>query len=322
MALITCSECGREISDTAAACPGCGAPMEVAARKQPQPAAPPAAGAPIPAAWQSPPPQPSVATPGPAPKRLRTGVIAGVVVIGVLALRGCIWLADRGTASAPPAPAAAAKVSDRGMTQSQADAARKAALLAVMDDTRQTPGARLARAQVVAKDYAGSPDADRAASLIPQLEKDVADAAIGQQWRYSADEDAMSGKTTYTAAVTSSNEIHLDFPYQGAQHATLLLRRHPRFGADAMLSIEKGQIMCSTISCSVIVRFDDDAPLQLEGNEPEDNSSELVFIPGFQRFASRLPKAKRVRIAFNAFQNGQIVADFDVSGFKADKLGK
>ncbi len=31
MALIKCSECGREISDKAAACPGCGAPIEVAA---------------------------------------------------------------------------------------------------------------------------------------------------------------------------------------------------------------------------------------------------------------------------------------------------
>lgn len=30
MALIKCSECGREISDKAEACPGCGAPVEVA----------------------------------------------------------------------------------------------------------------------------------------------------------------------------------------------------------------------------------------------------------------------------------------------------
>jgi predicted amidophosphoribosyltransferase len=30
VALIECSECGREISDKAAACPGCGAPVEKA----------------------------------------------------------------------------------------------------------------------------------------------------------------------------------------------------------------------------------------------------------------------------------------------------
>lgn len=322
MALITCSECGREISDTAAACPGCGAPMEVAARKQPQPAAPPAGGAPIPAAWQSPPPQPSVATPGPAPKRLRTGVIAGVVVIGVLALRGCIWLADRNPSSTASAKANAAKVDDNGTPKTQADAARMTELVAGMDDARQSAAARLARAKMLVGDFPGTPAATRAQQLIPQFEKAAADESVGQQWRYSDEDDAMSGKPTYSATVVSSNEINLDFPYQGSQHALLMLRRHPRFGADVMMSIEKGQIMCSTLSCPVIVRFDDGAPLRLEGSEPEDNSSELVFIPGFKTFADRLAKAKRVRIAVNAYQNGQIVADFDVSGFNPDKLGK
>jgi DNA-directed RNA polymerase subunit RPC12/RpoP len=31
MALIKCAECGREVSDKAAACPGCGAPIAAAA---------------------------------------------------------------------------------------------------------------------------------------------------------------------------------------------------------------------------------------------------------------------------------------------------
>ena len=36
MAMIKCSECGRDISDTAVACVGCGAPMAVAAAKSNQ----------------------------------------------------------------------------------------------------------------------------------------------------------------------------------------------------------------------------------------------------------------------------------------------
>lgn len=39
MALIQCSECGREVSDKAAACPGCGAPIAAPAAS-PAPAAP------------------------------------------------------------------------------------------------------------------------------------------------------------------------------------------------------------------------------------------------------------------------------------------
>lgn len=36
MALIKCSECGREISDKAEACPGCGAPVSVTVKQQSQ----------------------------------------------------------------------------------------------------------------------------------------------------------------------------------------------------------------------------------------------------------------------------------------------
>jgi len=41
MALIKCGECGREISDTAAACPSCGAPVTHAAVPAEPPASPP-----------------------------------------------------------------------------------------------------------------------------------------------------------------------------------------------------------------------------------------------------------------------------------------
>lgn len=40
MALITCPECGREISDKAAACPHCGFPIQEHLRAQEKPAAP------------------------------------------------------------------------------------------------------------------------------------------------------------------------------------------------------------------------------------------------------------------------------------------
>ena len=34
MALVTCPECGREVSDKAASCPGCGAPVDTSSRKK------------------------------------------------------------------------------------------------------------------------------------------------------------------------------------------------------------------------------------------------------------------------------------------------
>src|SRR4051812_25267797 len=44
MALIECSECGRQISDRAPACPGCGAPVAKASMPPAGPAAPIVAG--------------------------------------------------------------------------------------------------------------------------------------------------------------------------------------------------------------------------------------------------------------------------------------
>ena len=87
-----------------------------------------------------------------------------------------------------------------------------------------------------------------------------------------------------------------------------------------MLSIEQGQILCSTYDCPIRIRFDDGAAQTLSGTEPGDNSSETVFIPGYVKFSKKLQQAKRVRIEVNIFQQGTLVADFDVSGFNPAKL--
>ena len=68
------------------------------------------------------------------------------------------------------------------------------------------------------------------------------------------------------------------------------------------------------------MRFDDEPARTFKGNEPADNSSEMVFIPGYDNFARKLATAERVRIEFNVYQQGAVVADFDVSGFDRKRL--
>lgn len=63
-------------------------------------------------------------------------------------------------------------------------------------------------------------------------------------WTYEESEDSMTGKKAQFASTNSTNVLSLQFPYQGAQHATLVLRKHPRMGIDAILSIERGQFVC------------------------------------------------------------------------------
>lgn len=144
--------------------------------------------------------------------------------------------------------------------------------------------------------------------------------AVGRQWNYSEQEDPMTSAKTYWAAVRSTNQIELDFPYRGSQRATLTLRTHPRHGKDAIFSIEQGQLLCPSYEgCTVLVRFDEEPAVRYSANGPSDNSTETLFLDNYGGFAEKLLRAKRVRIAAEIYQSGAPVFEFDVSGFDMKK---
>ena len=318
MALVRCRECGREISDQAPACPGCGAPLHVAGG--------------VPAAWVTPPPPPQPSPPAaaaampplPPPVAKKKSGCAVIVALGLGALVLLVLLgqcvseeaarpspgAPGSTSASKPAPAATAEDRQRG-----------AASLAERPDDPTVPVAgRISTAQTLVRDHAGTAEARKATDLLPALQAEQAEAERGKQWNYNSYEDDMSGKQVATASVSSSNSFEFDFPYQGEQKARLTLRRHPRWGNDVIFAIEKGQLLCHTYNCAIRVPFDDAPAQTFTGTEPEDNSSEVVFIPAYGTFARKLPQARRVRIEAAVYQQGTLVADFDVDGFKPDRL--
>jgi hypothetical protein len=141
---------------------------------------------------------------------------------------------------------------------------------------------------------------------------------VGEQWTYHASEAQMTGGTRRTASVDSTNTVDFGFPYNGVQHARLILRTDPENGKDVMFRLEKGQILCPSFqSCTVQVRFDDEKPGNFSATGPADHSSDVVFLNDYARFLARMRKAKRVRIAVNIYQQGSPVFEFDVSGFNA-----
>lgn len=142
----------------------------------------------------------------------------------------------------------------------------------------------------------------------------------GSQWSYNQESDPMTSAVTRFAGVTSTNTVSFQPPYSGAQHATLLLREHPRHGKDVILTIDRGQILCRSYeACNVLVRFDDQKPVTYSGVGPADNSTESVFIRNYPKFIASLKKAKRVRISVNIYQEGAPVFEFDVSDFDERK---
>lgn len=143
----------------------------------------------------------------------------------------------------------------------------------------------------------------------------------GSQWTYVQNEDAMGNGQVYSASVRSTNTVNFDFPYSGAQHATLTLRTHPRHGKDVILSIERGQFHCRSYDddCSVLVRFDDGQAKTFSSAGPSDNSTEILFIRDYSRFAQGMLRAQQVRISAEVYQEGSPVFEFDVRGFNTSR---
>lgn len=153
-----------------------------------------------------------------------------------------------------------------------------------------------------------------AASAQPTEQKPVS------SWRYAADPDSMGKGTIHFAGNESTNTLSFKFPYTGEQHATLSLRKHPRQGSDVLIAIERGQFVCGIDRCNVLVRFDDGDSMRFNAVGPSDHSSTALFITPFDKFYTRMLKAKRVRIEADFYQEGTRMMDFDVSGFDASKL--
>jgi hypothetical protein len=78
-----------------------------------------------------------------------------------------------------------------------------------------------------------------------------------KSWEVATYQDDVSGKQAATLSVISENSVELDFPYAGGTVANITIRKHPRFGLDAIVAINKGQLNCGVSNCSVTVRFGD-----------------------------------------------------------------
>lgn len=133
-------------------------------------------------------------------------------------------------------------------------------------------------------------------------------------WRYDSNVDQMTDKKVLWATLESNNSLKLKFPYAGRNYGTIYIRQHPKSGLNVMVSVEQGQILCSTFDeCSVTVRFDDGRPITFSAVGPSDHSSNKLFLHGEAKFVAEAKKAKRILVALTMYQAGQQVPDFHSS---------
>lgn len=288
MALISCAECGHQVSDQAASCPNCGHPINQ----------PPAV---------------------PAEPVHRTGVMTkpkgGTSGCAVILLGGIIAMAVATCMFGTSGP-------NQSATKPQPAAARSPAhLLQDAKNTSRSASARLFSAQQLAREHPTTDQGKEAAELINALQEEARLENIGKQWTYRSSEDEMTSKKWFDATVRSTNIHEFEFPYHRPQRARLTLRDHPRYGKDVIFAIERGQLQCSSYSgCDVMVRFGDAPARRYSANEPADNSSELLFISNSADFRRRMQAVDVVRITAGIYKQGSPIWEFDVSGYNPDRM--
>lgn len=343
MPLVPCPDCGRQVSTAAVSCPQCGRPnpaehaSQISAPSE-QPSAAPAVGE---GTSRPAPPEPvspayqrrSLPSTDSAPSDW-TKVMAGAGVFLALAMVVGMCAQSESVVSSTSTNTDSASLNAVSYvpTLSAADSARFR---------------RRAREIVQEHKPVGWPEGERS-RMIPLADTvgffgDTADAAVrswlaakrradeerireeaeaaerqadAAKWRYSSETDPMASRPSRTATIESENTVEFGFPYEGQQHATLMLRNHPTYGRDVIVYIREGQILCPSYdACSIRVRFDDGPVERWTGVGPADNSTTTVFIRNYSRFLQRMRNAKIVRIQIPVYQEGAPSFEFRVGGF-------
>lgn len=139
---------------------------------------------------------------------------------------------------------------------------------------------------------------------------------MGMKWSYSEEKDDMGRGRIKYAFVKSLNVVTFGFPYQGNQHGTLQIRKHPKYGKDVMIGLDRAQFLCGIDDCTVSIKFDSGKIQTFRANPPADHSTTTLFIDGHDRLVAAMKKAKTMSVEANFYKEGTRVLEFDVSGLQ------
>jgi len=171
----------------------------------------------------------------------------------------------------------------------------------------------------------GKADYAAAAAASAGAAADKALLASLDTWSYGSASDPMvTNGVNRFASIMSTNSVNFGFPYSGDQSAILHIRKNAEGGGyDVFITIDKGQLL-SGDQGDITVKVDNDPAMHLPASSPNDNSTTALFIDSspafFPPFLARLEHAKTLKVQVTAYQNGNPVFVFNVSGFDLKKL--
>lgn len=136
-----------------------------------------------------------------------------------------------------------------------------------------------------------------------------------QNWVYNSSKDEMRGTESYYAKTLSLNSVDFDFPYNGGSKLLLTVRKNNE-GNDVILRISKGQILCGLDGCDVAFKFDDGSVQSISMVEPDNHSSEVLFVRydnTEEKIINHLKNSKNLVVEVPFYQEGRKQFTFDVS---------
>lgn len=154
-----------------------------------------------------------------------------------------------------------------------------------------------------------------------QAQKREAERIARGEWNYTTRTDNATGKTAKYGTLISKNSMNFGSPYNGIQYGRFTVRNHPRYGIDAFLSIDRGQLLCDNYSNpNVLVRFDDGPAVPYKCSEPADYSSEYVFINNIGGLEAGMRSAKKMFITVSVYDEGSRTWEFNVRNYDRSKI--
>lgn len=139
-----------------------------------------------------------------------------------------------------------------------------------------------------------------------------------KNWQYETSKDEMRGIESKFATTVSTNTVDFDFPYNGGSKLILALRKRGS-EVDVMVTITKGQILCSIRSCETAFKFDNGAVQSITMSEPDNHSSDMLFVSYDKtetNIINQLKDSKKLVIEVPFYREGKKQFTFDVSGLE------
>lgn len=137
---------------------------------------------------------------------------------------------------------------------------------------------------------------------------------LGLGWDYDSTYDEMRNITTHFARTWSVNKIQTDRYSSELSAVEMNLRKRGKGSPDVYLNIPGGQFLTSVEGTSISVKFDNNPIQHFDGEEPDDGSSNVMFVDPTSKFISMLRKAKNVTIEAPFFEAGRQQFQFNVEG--------